>query len=242
MLAEIGASGVDIRPYDAAVAWAYPELRWAPLPVIQSYTAYTPTLDRLNAAALRAADGPPYVLVYRTAPIDQRDGAFEVPETSLALACAYAEVEATESWQLLERVGDRCGPPQPLVTLRVRPGDVIPVPAAPGTDRFVVGHIEGLEADVGARLRAALWKSPIWSIWFPPNERLRLVPGTASGPLIFSAPAALVDTVPFMIRTATKSFQILIGPAVRQADDPLPDVLITVRFESIPLLSVAPTP
>ena len=53
---------VHVFPSEAAVAWAYPELRWKPLPVFQGYQAYTDDLDRLNADALAAQDAPERLL------------------------------------------------------------------------------------------------------------------------------------------------------------------------------------
>ncbi|MDR2058321.1 MAG: hypothetical protein LBP83_08620, partial [Dysgonamonadaceae bacterium] len=39
---------VDVFPYDIALLYAY-DLNWSPRPVFQSYSAYTPVLDQINA-------------------------------------------------------------------------------------------------------------------------------------------------------------------------------------------------
>ena len=53
--AALSGSTVHIEPTETSVAWIFPEVRWGPLPVFQSYSAYTPKLDNLNAAALASA-------------------------------------------------------------------------------------------------------------------------------------------------------------------------------------------
>ena len=57
-LGELAGRRVAIDPTEAGVAFAYPELTWAPLPIMQSYSAYTPGLDRLNADRLASAEAP----------------------------------------------------------------------------------------------------------------------------------------------------------------------------------------
>jgi hypothetical protein len=60
----------DIYPYDLAALIASGN-RWMPRPMLQSYSAYTPSLARLNEAHLRGPAAPDNV-VLRTANIDKR--------------------------------------------------------------------------------------------------------------------------------------------------------------------------
>ena len=53
---------VDAYPWEIAMIRAN-HLRWQPLPVIQAYSAYTPTLDLLNANKLEDATGPEEILL-----------------------------------------------------------------------------------------------------------------------------------------------------------------------------------
>jgi hypothetical protein len=69
---------VDIYGTETGVAWAYPEMRWHPLPVFQSYSTYTRSLDKLNARSL-AAHGPEFVLRDPDVPTDQRNFTLEAP-------------------------------------------------------------------------------------------------------------------------------------------------------------------
>ena len=52
---------VHADPTEIAAVWAY-GLRWRPVPVFQTYSAYTPFLDQVNADSLRSRDGPNAVI------------------------------------------------------------------------------------------------------------------------------------------------------------------------------------
>ena len=62
MLAQLGGKSVHFDPWEVGVAVAYPEIRWDPLPTVQSYTAYTPWLDELAAARLASPEAPDMIL------------------------------------------------------------------------------------------------------------------------------------------------------------------------------------
>jgi hypothetical protein len=71
ILASVEGHRVHVDPHDVAIAWAY-DLDWAPMPVFQPYTAYTPSLDRRNAERLADPDGPERILWRAFAAIDGR--------------------------------------------------------------------------------------------------------------------------------------------------------------------------
>ena len=52
--------------------WAHPGLRFDPLPVLQDYTAFTPSLDQLDTHFLRSSAAPRYIL--RQPVADRRAG------------------------------------------------------------------------------------------------------------------------------------------------------------------------
>jgi hypothetical protein len=56
---------VHVEPYQAAVAWVY-QLDWRPLPVFQSYAAYTTTLDQQDADAVNSARAPQRICAIAT--------------------------------------------------------------------------------------------------------------------------------------------------------------------------------
>src|ERR1700753_901504 len=55
-LAALRGHSVAVEPWEAGAAWAY-RLDWGPQPVFQNYSAYTPALDRMNAATIESAAG-----------------------------------------------------------------------------------------------------------------------------------------------------------------------------------------
>lgn len=59
---------VDVYPWNQAAVLAY-DLHYQPRPIIQSYSAYTPELEELNAAFLRTKSAPDNIL-FTIAPID----------------------------------------------------------------------------------------------------------------------------------------------------------------------------
>jgi hypothetical protein len=112
---------------EATIAWAYPELGWKPLPVFQAYSAYTHSLDRANADALSAADGPERILAAWFS-IDNRNPGWESPAAMLAMTCRYEEIGVYGGWQVLGRVADRCGPERPLASVVAVVGKAVAVP------------------------------------------------------------------------------------------------------------------
>jgi hypothetical protein len=111
----VGRRPVHVDPLEIGVAWAY-GLNWHPLPVIQDYQAYTPSLDRLNAEALSSSAGPARILRQNTGSaggeeaVDDRYPGWSPPAAKLAMLCNYRALRTTERWQVLGRGGDRCGP------------------------------------------------------------------------------------------------------------------------------------
>ncbi len=94
LLAEIGRSRVGIFPYEISLAAAN-NLTYAPLPVIQSCSAYTSYLDNLNADFLSGTKAPPYLLMAFSG-IDGRHCLIDVPSTWLSIykwyePCGLAE-------------------------------------------------------------------------------------------------------------------------------------------------------
>jgi hypothetical protein len=218
-LEAIGDRTVHIDPHLTSVAFAYPELRWHPLPIFQSYSAYTTDLDERNADVLRSAQAPERILrSFRAAPLNDRtrrfigrhfrpgevlpsvvDGRFrwfESPAATLEIFCRYVEVTASERWQVLARTSRTCGPPEPLSTVTARTGETIQIPAAPTGDRFVVVKIHGLRPMLLGQVTAALYKRPDSYVRLG-DTRYRLVADTAEDGLILAVPAAADGTGPF---------------------------------------------
>jgi hypothetical protein len=193
---------VHIHPWEAGIAWAYPDIRWRPLPVFQEYTAYTADLDHLNADFLSGPRAPERILTQEIS-IDRRNVDWESPAATVALVCHYRQVVAEVQWQVLERVPNRCGPAQTLDVVKASVGDTVPVPETPGRQVLVVARISGLDHSVFYGLRSALWRAPEVYVSLNGRRRFRIVPGTAPDGLIVRAPDRLGFSQPFNPESST---------------------------------------
>ncbi len=108
LISRLTGQTVHFDPYEATIAYAYPQFRWDPAPIFQDYNAYTSRLDDVNADFLASSRAPRYILRENLAP-DQRDPRFESPRYMLTMMCRYRQVLLSGAWQLLERGANRCG-------------------------------------------------------------------------------------------------------------------------------------
>ncbi len=217
-LALLRGHTVHIDPWEAAVAWVY-GLRWDPLPVFQSYSAYTPQLDGLDANALRSRAGPDRilrentVLVEHSAPaIDSRLRAWDPPATTLAMLCNYAPLRTTPRWQVLGRIADRCGAPRLIATITTRYGQVTPIPVAgPGGILYATVHGAAVTGPLD-RARTFLYRAEFRYATVNGGAPHRLVPGTASDGLLLDAPAAVDYPAPFSLSPNARTIRFT-GPS-----------------------------
>jgi hypothetical protein len=162
VLRRIGSAAVDALPVETALVKAN-GLRWAPLPVFQAYSAYTPALDALNRAELVRA-GAPYVL-YRYEAIDGRFPFGDMPATTAELLCRYdlaladAPTAGGDRFMLLARSArGSCAAAPAGAAVNAVVGDAIAVPAArPGT---FVSAAFALRPSLTTRIASALWRAP----------------------------------------------------------------------------------
>jgi len=99
----IGASRVDMVTWEQGVVLLN-HFNYAPRPVFQSYSAYTPRLARLNEAYFLGADAPPFV-VFR---LDSSDNKVPMSEDGLALLAllkVYRPALSEREFLLLQREG-----------------------------------------------------------------------------------------------------------------------------------------
>lgn len=194
---------VHVRPWEAAVAWAYPEFRWRPVPVFQEYSAYTAGLDRLDADFLAGPSAPERILT-EEASIDFRNPDWESPSVEVTLLCHYRELGRQPGWQVLGRVEDRCGAEEPLGTVEADIGGTVAVPDTGGRDVIVIARIQGLDSSPLYGLRATLLRIPAVHVTLDGHRRYRLVPGTAADGLVVRAPGAILGfSKPFAPASAT---------------------------------------
>jgi hypothetical protein len=232
---------VHVDPWQTAVLVAWPELRWKPLPVFQSYSAYTSALDSLNAAALRGPNAPQRILRETTAvwpggsvpvpvAIDSRDRWFDGPAAMLETFCRYDEVAATTRWEVLALTSRRCGTPERLATVVAQPGEPVAVPTDPRPGRFVIVRVHGIDDSPLDRVITTLSKSSEWYVTLNGTDKFRLVPGTAGDGLLMATPTSIVRSEGFAFGPPTRSIAIAPRNTV-----PKPGPL-TFEFLSVPLV------
>lgn len=151
LLQLIGRRPVHFHPTEAALAWAYPELNWRPLPTLQNYLGYTETLDEKNAEMLRSGRAPQRILR------STENAPFESPRATLEMFCRYREIDTAGDWQVLARVPSRCGQPRRVTRVETRTEQPIRVPKVEA-DEVLFFRVRGWEPDLGERLRSLLWK------------------------------------------------------------------------------------
>ena len=191
LVAAVGDRPVHVDPWDVSVAWAH-GLRWHPVPVFQSYSAYTPYLDDRNAAAVARPDGPAVILRRLPPPaIDGRVPTFDSPAYQVAVVCHFRLAAERGGWQLLERGPGRCGPERELGVVAARAGEPVAVPAPRDASSLVVARFE-LDLAPGSALRDLALKAPAVRVELDDSPR-RLVAATAGGPHLLRASPADPD-------------------------------------------------
>jgi hypothetical protein len=173
----LAGARVHAEPWAVGLVWAH-DLRWAPGPVFQTYSAYTPLLDRLNARALA---GPRTTGVLRqSAAIDGKHPLWESPRYQVQLLCRFREVAADAVWQALRRGPDRCGQPLSLGAASAGPGEAVTVPTAPGA--LVVATVRPRDGGPGVQGDHPTLRCD--------DRPYRVAQGFPSGPLVLDASAA----------------------------------------------------
>ncbi len=214
-----------VAPYQVAVAWAY-DLAWHPLPVFQSYTAYTTSLDQDNADALNSAYAPQRILRNLEGPIDGRVLSFDEPLTTRTMLCRYRPLRATSSWQVLALGPNRCAAPVLLRTVHANWNQVVAVPAPPNDDTVVFVRISGVAVAGFERLTALLFR-PAQRVVVLNGAAHRLVEETASDGLLLRAPARVDYAAPFNLAPNSTTIAVEKVGAL-----PLPGAPITYSFYS----------
>jgi hypothetical protein len=187
-LAVLRGHSVHVALDETSVVWAY-GLEWRPLPVFQSYTAYTPGLDRLNAALLASPQGPERVLYRDRGAIDNRWPAYDQPATTRMLLCRYRPVHQAPGWVVLARAADRCAEPHLVGSVRAAWGQEVHVPRPSRRGAMVFVRIAGVRPSGFERIRAALFKAHERTITFAGRDTRRLVAEVAGdGLIVWAAP------------------------------------------------------
>ena len=236
LVAQMRGQTVHIDPWQTIVAFAYPEIRWSPLPVFQAYSAYTTTLDELNADRLRSDGAPAVILRERVdgadgepLAVDHRFVWFESPAATLETACRYVAVMSNDRWEVLDRTQFACGNPELLATITAKAGEEVAVPKETRADRFVIVRISGFPDGILEKLRAAVFRADEWYIDVGDRGHFRLVPGTASDGLLLAVPADTAAGARFAFGAPITSLKVSAGRS-GEASDPT----LSFEFLSVP--------
>jgi hypothetical protein len=195
---------VAIEPWEVGVAWAY-RLAWAPLPVFQNYSAYTSSLDRLNAADVESAGGAERILrenqllvapEFPTLDLDDRFIGWDPPAQARAVLCHFVPLHTTDRWQVLGRTQNRCEAPRFIGSIEASPGSTVRVPA-PGPSDVVFVRIHGAGVSGLERLSTALLHAGLRSMIVNGTQSYRLVPDTAGDGLMLRASDSIAGSGPF---------------------------------------------
>jgi SGNH hydrolase-like domain, acetyltransferase AlgX len=229
MAASLRGHCVNAEPDEIAAVWAHPQWRWCPLPVFQSYTAYTPRLDQLNAAAYAdARHGPDRVLRQVDQAIDERNPIWESPAAALSMLCHFTEIEHSEEWQTLARVPDRCGKPYILTTIHSSLRHTIALPSPP-ENAVMVAEIDGIQVAGWERLETlfARAKARFVTVNHQRDLRFRVPPGTAQDGLILAVPYKADYAAPFNLNMDPRTLRVGVQGHRSGA--------ITVRLLAVPI-------
>jgi SGNH hydrolase-like domain, acetyltransferase AlgX len=203
---------VNAEPDEIAAVWAHPAWRWCPLPVFQSYTAYTPHLDRLNAAAYAdARHGPDRVLRQVDSEIDESNPIWESPAAMLSLLCHFTEIAQEGEWQALARVPNRCGAPYTLAVIHSSLRRTIALPSPPA-NAVMVAAIDGVQVAGWERLETLFTRAaPRYvTVNGTSDLKFRVPPGTAADGLILWVPHYADYAAPFNLNMNPHTLRIAI--------------------------------
>jgi len=202
-LAALEGHSVAVEGWEIGAAWAY-GLDWQPLPVFQNYSAYTPALDRLNAEAIEDLGGPerllregqPVTYEFPGADIDDRFPGWDPPEAARAVLCNFEPLWEDERWQVLGRVGDRCGAEREIESVSAAAGEAVDVPT-PGPGEVVFARIGGVGVSGLEKVQTFLFHAASRHAVVNGDTRYRLVPETAGDGLLMRAAPGIVPPGPF---------------------------------------------
>jgi hypothetical protein len=178
---------VTVDPWEVTLAWAY-SFDWRPVPVLQTYSAYTADLDGRNATAAEAASND-QVVIRSAVPvaIDSRNPLWESPRYTLALACHYQPVAGDARWVALTKAANRCSAPTPVSRQRMQANEPVALPKVqPG--KVLLASFDPDNPSLMARLIGLVLKPYRSLIATTDGTRHRLPTGLADGPLIVGVP------------------------------------------------------
>jgi len=171
-------------------------LDWRPRPVVQTYSAYTPSLDSLNASHVAGPRAASRVLL-EEGRVDSRHILLDDARSMRALVDHYDPVDVAGPVVVLaRRAAPRFGQVVDLTSSTAAWGELTPVPAAPKGSRRIASIRVRLSP--WGRLRKLLFRTtPVFvEQWFASGrvDTARILPrNLADGALFYGVPRGLAE-------------------------------------------------
>lgn len=183
----VGNAGIDVFSYEQIAAYAN-GLTLSPRPVFQGYSAYFPSLSRLNDNFYASGKAPAWIMFKRQS-VDDRlpleDDAFAVPR----VLATYAPTMQERGYLLMTRVRGKAACPNPDYGTwsKLPMGEAITLPNAKGMAWWLRARIQ--PSTLG-RFKTLILRTPALQIEVATedgqNHRYRLLPEVASEGFIVS--------------------------------------------------------
>jgi hypothetical protein len=197
--ARVSSAPVDVISVEQGVLLLN-RMNWTPRPVFQSYSAYTPFLQRANADFFRSGSAPDFV-VFRVEPLSPRFPTLEEGQSLLELLRRYRPVLSEKGYLLLERDREASGSARPegqvVLEKAVQFGEWVDLTGLPGKYHTLALKIT---PSGWGRVQNFLYKPPAVSIQVgtgPGVEPVpyRLVPGMAEDGFLLNPLVGSVEDV-----------------------------------------------
>jgi hypothetical protein len=177
----IGKNRIDIIPWEINLLFAY-DMNWSPRPVFQSYSAYTQTLDLLNAACYEK--NAPDMLFYEIGAIDGRYAVFDEPATFREILIHY---EPLPGGVLLKKKEQPAAFQNHTVsTIESRIGQAIEIPKTKG---FLFAKVS-MEYSLLGKAATIAYKGDRMEVQLATDQGIfvyRFIPSTAKNGLFLSS-------------------------------------------------------
>lgn len=178
---------VAVDPFEVSVAFAY-RLQWAPVPVFQTYAAYTHDLDVVNARSLLRT--PRLAVLRERVHLDDRNQLWDTPAYNMALLCNFSMGVSDGGWVVLTRANRQCGTPRRLGRYAARPGVSVPLPP-PSKGQVLFMRFAPARVSLFMRVKDVLSVHPSHLTVTVSGQRYRVPLSLASGPMILRVPRRL---------------------------------------------------
>ena len=154
MVENLRDAAVQVDPYETTLVWAY-GLKWKPVPIFQTYQAYTPGLDGVNTAALEKRGSRDVVLIEanQVRNINGRLSLWTPPRYQLALTCSWELLQHDDRWEEWGKSNDRCSSPEEVSVVSLAANASVGVPRA-ASNEIVVAKFERKSSVFGVFTKA----------------------------------------------------------------------------------------